>query len=142
MALGWNLMSAGEEPSNSLTEFLAKAKVPVENHRFIREFTNAVGIAEYRLRGDYIEAVRRDGGPPLYINWGFTNGFTSQEEIDRFAGSHAGCAPSSRKGTWYVAHPVNKVRAGSARSRDTRREAGFCDCGMQLSLTGVCSICD
>lgn len=28
-----------------------------------------------------------------------------------------------------------------ARSHDIRREAGFCSCGMQLSLTGICDTC-
>jgi hypothetical protein len=34
------------------------------------------------------------------------------------------------------------VRPGNARSADVRREAAFCDCGMQKSVTGVCSSCD
>ncbi|MGV0750671.1 hypothetical protein [Mycolicibacter minnesotensis] len=29
-----------------------------------------------------------------------------------------------------------------ARSRDTRRTADFCPCGMELSLTGICGSCD
>ena len=54
----------------------------------------------------------------------------------------AGRGPSSRKGTWYVEHPANRVRLGGKRSGDVRREGSFCKCGMQLSLTGVCVNCD
>jgi hypothetical protein len=38
--------------------------------------------------------------------------------------------------------PETKVRPANARSADIRREAAFCDCGMQKSVTGVCSSCD
>jgi hypothetical protein len=41
-----------------------------------------------------------------------------------------------------VAHPTSRLRPGSKRSQDVRREAEFCACGMQKSLTGVCSNCD
>jgi hypothetical protein len=32
--------------------------------------------------------------------------------------------------------------AKAVKPRDTRREGEFCTCGMQLSLTRVCSNCD
>jgi hypothetical protein len=123
-------MTTADQPSDSLLEAMAKARIPAENHEFIRRVTTAIGIAEYR-------AVVR----PYY---GYTNGFTSEHEIVRIAGSGAERARSSRKGTWYVEHPTNRVRLGGEgeRSRDIRREAGFCSCGMQLSLTGVCGNCD
>ena len=118
----------------------------VENHQFIRQITTAIGIAEYRTveKADkpYVIARRRDGLPDLHIYYGYTNGFTSEHETVRIAGSGVGRSPSSRKGTWYVEHPTNRVRPGGARSHDVRREAGFCGCGMQLSLTGVCESCD
>jgi len=65
--------------------------------------------------------------PDLRIYYGYTNGFTSEHEIVRIAGSGAERARSSRKGTWYVEHPTNRVRLGGEgeRSRDIRREAGF-----------------
>ena len=140
-------MSPANQPSDSLTEALAKARIPSENHEFILRFTNDIGIAEYRVveaSKTYIKATRRDGRPDLHIYWGYTNGFTSEEEIVGGAGDAAERKTSSRKGTWYVAHPETKVYDGSARTRSasTRREAGFCDCGMQLSWTGVCANCD
>jgi hypothetical protein len=137
-------MTAENQAAESLTEALAKARIPSANHEFIRQITSAIGIAEYRTVGSssatYIKGKRRDGLPDLHIYYGYTNGF-SEEELVRIAGS-AARAPSSRTGTWYVEHPVNQVRPGTARSRITRREAGFCDCGMQLSLTGACANCD
>ena len=135
-------MSAGEQPSNSLTESLAKSKIPVENHGFIRGFTDAIGIAGYYHRGDYIEAVRRAGGPNLYIHYGYTNGFISEAEVVRAAGN-ADREASARAGTWVVWHPINKKHASSARSADTRREPGLCPgCHMQLPATGQCDNCD
>jgi hypothetical protein len=126
---------------------MAKARIPAENHEFIRRFTTAIGIAEYRAVANtgqpYIKARRRDGLlPDLHIYYGYTTKFVSEEEVVRTAGHGARCLPSSRKGTWYVEHPTTRVRPGGERSRDTRREADFCDCGMQLSLTGVCDNCD
>jgi hypothetical protein len=138
------IMTAGDEASDSLTEALAQAQIPAENHEFIRQITNAVGIAEYRTvvtsGKSYIKAVRRDGHRNLHISYGYTNGF-SEEELIRIAGD-ATRGPSSRKGTWYVEHPLTMVRPGSPRSLDKRREGAFCACGMQLSLTGACSNCD
>lgn len=137
-------MTAGNEASQSLTEALAQAQIPSENHEFIRQLTNAVGIAEYRTvmtaGKSYIKAMRHDGRRNLHISYGYTNGF-SEEELVRIAGG-ATRGPSSRKGTWYVEHPLTKVRPGSPRSLDKRREGAFCACGMQLSLTGACANCD
>lgn len=132
--------------SDSFVAALMKARIPAGNQDFIRRFTTATGIAEFRAveRADkpYVTAVRRDGLPYLHIFYGYTTGFISQEEIVAVAGSGAGCAPSSRKGTWYVKHPINQVRPSDKRSRSVTREAKMCDCGMQLSVTGVCSTCD
>ena len=139
------VVTTGEQASSeSLTEALSKAGIPSENHKFIRDITSAIGIVEYRTivnsSKTYIRARRRDGRPDLHIAWGYTDGF-SEDELIRIA-SGATRRPSSRKGTWYVEHPVTRVHSGSERSRSTRREAGFCDCGMQLSLTGACANCD
>lgn len=132
--------------SDSLLAALAKARIPAENHEFIRLFTNAIGIEQIRadVSSDKprVVAQRRDGQPELHIYYGYTTGFRSAEEVTRTAGEGAVCRPSSRKGTWYVEHPVNQVRPGGERARNVRREGGFCSCGMQLSLTGSCGSCD
>ena len=137
-------MTAGDEASESLTEALAKAQIPAENHEFIRQLTDGVGIAEYRTvvtaGKSYIKAVRRDGRRNLHISYGYTNGFSEEELIRIAAGATRGA--SSRKGTWYVEHPLTNVRVSTPRSLDKRREGAFCACGMQLSLTGACSNCD
>jgi hypothetical protein len=54
-------MSAGDV-TNSLTELLAKSKIPVENHAIVRKLTNAIGVTGYYQRSGYIQAVRREPG--------------------------------------------------------------------------------
>jgi hypothetical protein len=136
---------ADQEP-DSLIAALAKARIPIENHQFIRRLTAAVGITEYhavvRSSKPYVIAKRRDGLPDLHIYHGYTTGFTTEQELVAVTDSAAERGPSSRKGTWYVEHPANRVRPGAKRSADVRREGKFCSCGMQLSLTGVCVNCD
>ena len=125
---------------------MAKARIPAENHQFIRHVTTAIGIAEFRavISPDkpYVVAKRRDGLPDLHIYHGYTSGFTTEQEIAGVVDGGAERGPSSRKGTWYVEHPKSRVRLGAKRSGDVRREGSFCHCGMQLSLTGVCANCD
>jgi len=138
-------MSTADQPSSdSLTAALSKARIPSANHGFIRDFTNAVGIADYQVveaSKTYIRATRRDGLPDLHIYYGYTTGFTAKEELVGIA-EGAIRAPKSPADPWWVEHPENKVYVGSTRSADVRREAAFCDCGMQKSVTGVCSSCD
>ncbi|QVI26768.1 hypothetical protein MN2019_21235 [Mycolicibacterium neoaurum] len=139
-------MTAMDDSTESLTSALAKARVPAANHDFIRRFASAIGIARYEAMAvdttkPYVLATRHDGLPPLHIHYGFTSGFATEEEVVRAAGNDVTRAPSSRKGTWYVAHPVNEIRPRGERAKDVRREARFCSCGMQLSLTGNCDYC-
>lgn len=125
---------------------MSEARIPAENHAFIREITKAADIIGYRVvhhvGKSYIVATRRDGGRDLHIEYGATNGFNSEDEAIRIAPNAVGWGPSSRKGTWYVLHPVNKARVTGERSRDVRRKATFCACGMEMSLTGVCGNCN
>lgn len=139
-------MTTAEHPPESLLAAMAKTRIPTENHQFIRRVAAAIGIAEFRavISPDkpYVVAKRRDGLPDLHIYHGYTTGFTTEQEIAGVADSAAGRGPSSRKGTWYVEHPMSRVGISGKRSGDIRREGIFCHCGMQLSLTGVCANCD
>lgn len=139
-------MTEQANSSDSLLAALAKARIPAENHEFIRQFTTAVGVTEFRAVESsdkpHVIAKRPDGLPDLHIYYGYTTGFTSASEGIRAVGDGATSRPSSRRGTWYVEHPTNQVRPSGERSGNVRREAGFCSCGMQLSLTGSCSSCD
>lgn len=135
------------DTTDSLLSALTKAQITTDNHQFIRRLTETVGISSYRVvHGDkpYVIAARRDGIRDLHIYWGYTAGFPSEDDARRASGGAGDIAPSSSvKGTWYVTHPVNRVYSGSARTKKTRREAGFCTaCGEQLPLTGVCANCD
>lgn len=140
-----NVTIADQTP-DSLLAAMAKAHIPTANHQFIRLITTAAGTTEYRavMRADkpYVIAKRRDGLPDLHIFHGYTTGFTTEQEIAGVTNSGAGYGPSSRKGTWYVEHPEIRVPLSRKRSADVRREGSFCNCGMQLSLTGVCVNCD
>jgi len=132
--------------SESLVAALSQARIPAANHEFIRQITNAAGIESYRVVEQpgkpYVIATRGNGLRDLHIYYGATNGFSSEYEVIGLAGREMDRGESSsRKGTWYVLHPVNDARVGGERSRDVRRAAAFCECGMQLSLTGVCSSC-
>lgn len=139
-------MNTSNETSDSLIAALSAAGIPAENHALIREITNAAGIAGYRvvhnIGKSYVVATRRDSGRALHIEYGATNGFDSEDEAVRMAPNAVDRGPSSRKGTWYVLHPVNQARVGGERSRDVRRKPAFCACGMELSLTGACGSCD
>ena len=140
-------MSTPHQTTASLIAALSEAKIPAANHEFIEQMTRAVGIVGYRVVEQpgkpYVIAMRRDGQRDLHIYYGATNGFGSEDEVVRIAGDAVGRGESrSRKGTWYVLHPVNHARPAGKRPRPDRREAAICDCGMQLSLTGVCDSCD
>ncbi|MCH9729232.1 MAG: hypothetical protein K0U84_06060 [Actinomycetia bacterium] len=140
-------MTTADKPSASLLAAMTEAGIPADNHEFIRRITTAVGIAEYlavdRADKPYVIARRRDGLRDLRIYYGYTTGFASEDEVVRITGSAVQRGPSSSpKGTWYAGHPVNRIYTTGERSRDKKREAGFCGCGMQLSLTGVCGSCD
>lgn len=139
-------MATPEQSSESLISAMKWARIPAENHAFVKRIVDAVGIAEYRAAGTtdkpYVIARRRDGRADLHIAWGYTNGFGSEDEIVRIVGEGAERRPSSRKGTWLVEHPTTRVHQRNDRARDVRREADFCGCGMQRSVTGVCGMCD
>ena len=131
---------------DSLLSALTKARITSENHAFIRRLTDTVGISGYTFAEadkPYVRAARRDGQRDLHIHWGYTTGFPSEQDALRACGGAGEVAPSSMRGTWYVAHPVNNIYTGSERTRKTQREAGFCGgCREQLPLTGVCGNCD
>jgi hypothetical protein len=132
---------------SSLIAALNAARVPAGNHAFIRQMLDGIGgIGEVRVvdaDSPYVVVSRRDGGRDLHVFYGYTTRFASEEEIIRACGPGAPRkAAKSPKGTWWVTHPVSGVYEGAERSKDRRREAGFCACGMQLALTGRCDDCD
>ena len=139
-------MTTHGEAGESLIAALSKARSPVENHEFIKRLCGAIGIVDYRVvdKSDkpYVVATRRGGLRDLHIYYGYTTGFATEDEIVRAVGEGAERGPSSPKGTWYVAHPLNKVRPGGQRGRDVRKDGDRCSCGMEKSVSGVCGSCD
>ena len=64
-------------------------------------FTSAIGIADYEVveaSKTYIRATRRDGLPDLHIYYGYTTGFTTEEETQPASRSGAVRGPRSPEG--------------------------------------------
>lgn len=128
----------------TLSEALQSHAIPLENHAFIRKFTDAIGIAEYTLTTAYIKARRRGPGPDLNIAYGWSNGFTSEEEARHAAGADARVWRSGRAtGLWGVSHPEHKIgHRGGGKSRPPVREYGTCStCFTRYAANGTC-LCD
>lgn len=139
-------MSIPDE-TDSLISALHKAKIPAGNYAYIRRIVQGVGVdgcrANLEASQPHVVVKRSDGGRDLHICYGYTTGFPSREEIVGILGPGAPLhRAKSPKGTWWVEHPVNQIYDGSERARNRRREADFCGCGMQLSLSGGCDYCD
>lgn len=138
---------SSEDQSDSLISALNKARIDSGNHDYIRRIVQGVGIdrcwANLDTSKPHVIAKRSDGARDLRIYFGYTVGFRDEEEIVRILGSGAHRDEAkSPKGTWWVAHPINAIYDGSERAKNRSREAAFCVCGMQLSLTGACDSCD
>lgn len=135
--------------NESLTAALSKARIPSANHAFIRQLTDAVGIAGYRVveaSQPYIAATRRDGLRELRIHSGYTIGFTTEEEARRVGiGADAIRKSYKLKSTWLVSHPQHGDLGQRGKSaRPSRHEPVMCPkgCGYPLSLTNTCDYCD
>lgn len=138
------------ETTDSLTAALNDAGLASDNHLFIRRLMDSIGIVGYvpkKASKAYVLAARRDGLPDLRIYWGYTTGFTTEEEAARLGaalGTESGKS-GKLKGRWYVGHPVNRglgPRGGNASTN--KREPGKCPrCRIYtLSVTGICPGCD
>ena len=134
----------------SLLGALSEAGIASDNYAFVPRLMAAVGIFGYRAKKvdePYVIATRRDGLPDLRIYFGYTTGFTTEQEASRLAAAlGVEYGPSGKlKGKWYVGHPVNGglgPRMSSARPK--QRETGRCPrCGIyELSVAGTCPGCD
>jgi hypothetical protein len=140
-------MSTRIESSDSLLAAMTKAGIPADNYEFVRKLLAhlGIGIVNYRFvetpSQRYVRAVRRDRHPDLQIFYGFTTGFTPRD-VARMPEVCPVRDTKLRREAWYVTHPTNRVRDGSARSADKHRAADRCACGLELPLTGKCDSCD
>jgi hypothetical protein len=143
-------MSQTEGPGRSLLSALRAAGIKTDNDMFIQRLMNAVGVSGYepkKVGEPYVSATRRDGLPNLRVYWGYTTGFTTEEEASRHAAELAvETGPSGKmRGKWYVGHPINGgLGPRPTRDRPNKLEPGKCPnrCGYQLSANGKCPNCD
>jgi hypothetical protein len=127
----------------SLPDALAAHRIPIENHALIRRFCDHLNIERYEGRSGYIKAVRRDGGPSLQINYGWTNGFNSEVEARAAVGDDASCWASTRgTGLWGVTHPIHSIGNGGGGTQTTHVDYGTCPQHfLKLPANGVCDDC-
>lgn len=128
---------------SSLNDALRVVRIPLENHRFIQTWVDALRVASFLERGNYIRAVRRDNGPSLEIHSGYTNGFVSEAEIVDALGDVRSWTSNRGTGLWGVTHPkAGHAVGGSGAVKADRPDYGTCPaCFMAFSAAGTCS-CD
>lgn len=135
--------SAPASANVSLDEALRANRIPSENHATIRKLTAAIGVKSFSQTASarYVKAHRIDGGPDLFIEFGFTNGFVSEDEIIAIDPLLDREPSTVRKGLWVVWHPTNGKHSNGASAARSRREKdyGTCpDCRQLYSATGAC----
>ena len=135
----------GERVFASMDLGLREFGIPLENHEFIRQMAAELGIVRFVATRSYLKAARPGGGPALNINYGWTNGFMSEEEALRAGGATTEVWPSDRgSGQWGVSHPVNQLRDpdGSSASSGSAKDYDTCPrCFTTFSASGAC-FCD
>ncbi len=131
-----------ETLSDAFEEF--SVKIPLENRPLIRRITDKIGVSHYEFTSGYMKAIRRDGGPTLRIGSGWTDGFTSIEELHAAAGNDVEWWPTDRKNLFGVWHPVNRGYEGGPRlkGKPDTTDYGVCpQCMLLRTATGACG-CD
>ncbi len=125
----------------SLDDALEATNAHLDNRPWIRELCARIGISEYHQTSGYIKAVRSDGGPPLRIAYGWTNGFVSQEEAEAATGVPA-WPSEDRRDLWGVTHPVHGHGGSGAGGKPAEVGYGVCPtCHTTITPSGTC-LCD
>lgn len=126
---------------SSLSEAMRLGNIPWENHPTVTAIVEVIGIEAFYAHNSYgIRAVRREEGPDLWIAYGDTSGFASEEEARR-AAPELPCWPDKKKGQWGVTHPENRHRDGGGTRRE-RPAAETCPhCFTEKASDGSC-LCD
>jgi hypothetical protein len=126
---------------NSLDAALRERRVPLENHRFIKDLLARIDVEGYYDTASYVKVVRRDGEPGLQIASGYTNGFRSEEEIVRAVGDVERWPSARGSSLWGVSHPIHGLRETEGGGRTERRRDRCAVCGAELPLSGECDFC-
>jgi hypothetical protein len=128
----------------SLDDALRSKDYPEENFEFIRQFTAHIGIEAYLETSGYIKAIRRDGGEPLRIYYGGTNGFASEEEVLAACGHARHGMSQERPGLWRVDHPdAGPDNIGPSGRKVPQKDHGTCPvCFTKFTAAGTCACVD
>ena len=126
----------------TLTQALTARGIPSDNRPLLERVVEKIGITRYEATVGYLKAIRADGRPDLHIYYGYTGGFTSEEEVLDAAGDVDRWFYEPRR-LWSIAHPVHRTREGdSDRRRRTSRPVAVCpECFLTVPATGVCDDC-
>jgi hypothetical protein len=65
----------------SLDDALEEKRIPADNHWFITQLLAPIGIQQISERSAYIHVTRSEDGPDIHIHSGWTEGFSSPDEI-------------------------------------------------------------
>lgn len=124
----------------SLDEALRDRRIPLENHNLIRALAQAAGIHAYTAMTGYLRAERKAGGPALRIASGWSNGFTSADEILAADSTAVPWESPDRPGLWGVDHPVHGAGSGGGGAKTaTDIDYGTCGvCFQRFTVTGAC----
>ena len=126
---------------SSLNDALRVVRIPLENHRFIQTWADAVGVGSFFERGSYIRAARRSNGPAVEIHSGKTNGFASEEEIVETLGGVRRWPSNRGTEQWGVTHPkAGHAVSGSRVAKADHPDYGTCPvCLTTFAAAGTCS---
>lgn len=131
----------------TLAEAFRAYRFPIENLAFAQRMMDEVGIDFYEAppsQSRYFKAIRMDGGAPLRVEYGFTSGFTSEQEASTVAEAAGNARPArSKEGAWYIPHPTNAIgkwygAADGGGNTNQSREGSCSACGYWNAVGSFC----
>lgn len=135
----------------SLQEAFRAYRFPTENLAFAQRVMDEAEIDHYEAppsQTRYLKAIRKNGGPALRIESGFTSGFTSEQEATTVAKAAGDVQPArSSDGVWSIPHPYNAIGkwyGASGNKADPRqsREGTCAACGYWKAVGSFCDVAE